>query len=385
MLLVDALPWLGSALFEEHALIELILTRPVGLAVTVLGSTASALLVVVLARMARAVRAPVPPILFALAGLWIAWNLGYACYGLLGAPGTSMSSDSPWLGMLLHLGIWVAGLGVLAYVAARVARALNGYSSVAPRERESEREPGALSSPIWDDTASGLELYASGLMWRLGVAVTGYTLLMIALLGRSTDLARLTVWALSVATIATSLVMLAGIRRYARQPDDSPGRTAASLAFVLMLGGVLIDIYAFVLLIQTLIVDTSSYSALAQAREAAERADALSIGGMAVGFTSLLILLLSFAQVARHLGRGSLSRKAAGLAVFLALVSLIVIGFRVHLPDARIAIDTVLGLAFVVGIAALIAVIIYIRLVTALAAAVREARSFGDLPSARLL
>jgi lysylphosphatidylglycerol synthetase-like protein (DUF2156 family) len=74
-----------------------------------------------------------------------------------------------------------------------------------------------------------------------------------------------------------------------------------------------------------------------------------------------------------------------GGLIGLALIATTRSGFRVRLPDARIAMDTVLGLAFVVVIAALIAVIIYIRLVTALAAAVREARSFGDLPSARLL
>jgi hypothetical protein len=383
VLLGDALPWFGSTLLKEHALNEIVLSEPIRVMMILLGSTADALLVVVLARMARAIRAPLSTIVVALAGLWITWNVGFSFYRLLREPGSSMSSDSPWVAMLTQLGPWVAGLALLAYMAARVARALSGYSDVAPPE--SAREPGALSSPIWDDTASGLELYASGLMWRLGVTITGYALLMVGLLSRSTELTKLILWALAVATIATSLVMLTGIRRYSRQPDESPGHTAASLAFVLMLGGVLLDIYAFVLIIQATSADTESYSAIRQAREAAERADALSVWGMAVGFTSLLILLFSFAQVARHIDRGDLSQRAAGLAVFVALVSLIVIGFRVYLPDARVDIESVIGMAFLVVITALIAVVTYIRLVAALAAAVREARSFGDLPAARVM
>jgi hypothetical protein len=333
-------------------------------------------------RTTRAIRAPLQSILFALVGVWLAWDLGFSLYRMAGH-GLAMDSGSPWAMLLVQLGIWVAGLGLLAYMAARLAQTLNGYSNAAVPD--TAIGAGILASPVWDETAAGLELYGSGLKWRVGVAITGYAVLMMAMLSRSTELMKLTIWLLPVATIATSLVMLAGIRRYAQQPDDSPGRTAATLALVFMLCGVLIDVYGFVSIIQAIGVNTDDWSAIGRAREAAERADALSVWGMGVGFTSLLVLLLSLSQVAEHIGRGDLSKRAGGLAAVLALVSVIAVGFRLYAPGARIEIESIIAVAFVVVVVALVAVAIYIRLVGTLAAAVREARSHGDLPAARLM
>lgn len=383
VILGDLLPWLGSTVLHNEALGELFVSQAMNLAMVLVRGAAMALLVVAMARTTRTLRAPVPSILFVLAGVWLAWDVGFSLYRMLGRSGVVTGEGSPWPMLLVQLGIWVAGLGLLAYVTARLAQAMNGYNNAAVPDRAAGA--GILASPVWDETAAGLELYGSGLKWRVGVAVAGYALLMLGLLSRSMELMKLTIWLLPVATIATSLVMLTGVRRYTQQPDDSPGRTAATLALVFMICGVLIDIYGFVLIIQTLGVDTGDWGAIGRARKAVERADALSVWGMGVSFTSLLILLLSFHQVAEHIGRDDLSKRAGVLAVFLALASMTAIGFRLYAPGARIDIESVIAVAAFVVIVALVAVAMYIGLVGNLAAAVREARSHGDLPAARLV
>lgn len=373
---------LSAANFDKGPglLMEIINAKAVAVAGVLLHGLAMACLLLLLDRMSRTVGRPLSGGLGPLAWMWIAWEVGFPLFTILFEPTFTMRRDLPWAYLALTRGTWLVGLALFAGIAARLARALE--------QPAGDIEPGArglhdTATRQWSEVASGLELYASALGWRIFLTVGGYFFLFFAVLARSAAVSKFLSVGMPLVALITSIVMLVGLARYARQPETSPAGGAAWLSVALMGVGLLMELYGFFLVLQLLDPKDVSYREL---REAAESAQSLSTWAMGVGFGSLLALLVSFTQLARHMSQSRLADRVFGTGSFFAVIASLVIGFRTYAADARagdVGVMLVLGLAVLIG--ALVAIVAYLNLVNTTARTIRENHSDSDLPHARVV
>ncbi len=379
--------WIEDLVFDDRSVAKALYDKwPLVMTVLVDGASMFFLLVV-LVRTAKTIRCPLSIGLVASAGVSIACNSGFDLYRLLARPRLSLQWDSPWVYLLVTTAVWAVAPAIFAYSAAQLARVMDRHSDVpgTGQDGATEATSGLLSSPEWSRAAGGLELYAHALSWRVSAAVCGYLLLFMGIVGKSIGTVRLVGWLLPLVSLLIGIAMLSGMYSWAKQPDGSPGRGAAWLAFVAMVHSFLLDIYSFILIAKIMTVDQQDYGAMRSARAAAERAQSLSLWAMAIGFLGLLVLLVSLSQVARRLNRSDIAQRVVGIGIFLVVAAGLSIGFRSYIPEARIDIGGAVTLALGVLAMVLIAVISYIRVLHALVRAIREDETGAELPSARLL
>ncbi len=337
-------------------------------------------------RIARQAGKTLPPLLVVPAALWIAWDAGWPLYRYLGEVRIDMSHQSPWLYAGLMSGIMMVGTALLAFAVLRAASAVGGSGTAESDERWAG-STGGLSPEGWREAASGLKLYGDALAWRLAITVGAYLLLFVAVSAKSVGLAKLVGWLLPLAAVITGLVMIAGVVRYSRQPDNSPARSAAYAAFVFMVIGAALECYGLVLTLKVLTANSSSWDAVRSAREAAESAQSLSVWAMIVAFCALVALLISFRQVADHVGDRRLAARVITVAVLLVSAAGIAVWFRTYIQDAKIELGGAAVLAVSVLGYTLVAVIAYISLTRALERSIRAAAAGApsELPGARIV
>ena len=93
----------------------------------------------------------------------------------------------------------------------------------------------------WLEAGRGLGLYAAALSARLGLTVFLYLLMLLAVQTRAAGILTLASVVLSIATVTTGLVMLAGLARFARQPIGARSRSSARFAATVFGAAVLLD------------------------------------------------------------------------------------------------------------------------------------------------
>ncbi len=336
-----------------------------------------------LARLARDAQTRVAVWAVGLVGLWIAWWVARPILTTLD-PRLVIVDARTWGGAIFLAATRSGGAVVLVYLAIRSARALDrlGGGSLA-----GSGEPLAASG--WQAPADGLRLYGNALAWRLGLILSCYTLLLLAISGKSIGLVKLVTWALPVAGLITGLAMTIGVYRFSQQPAPSRGRGSAYTGFAAMVISLALEAYGFVLVLKALTADPRSYAALEAAQRAAEEANRLSVWAMAVGFGGLLALLLSFAGVVRYVGREALVPRVINVAITLLLAAGVAVGFRIYLEGAKDRIEPtgVIVMGLVVAGYALFAVLFYLGLTRKVERAIREAvgGTADELPAARVV
>lgn len=333
------------------------------------GQVGFALLLVGAAQLARASGHPLPGSLFAAASPFLVWPMLYWLHQVHGQPSTG---ESPWVSFFAGHGIWACGVAWVGYI---LVRAGSGGRGFAPAE--SGDGSGRPLGREWSGAASGLRLYADALSWRLALTIIGYVLLLFAVLGQSMALAKLVAWMLPLALAVTTTVMVVGIFRFSRQPGHSPARGTAAAAFASMLVGGLVQIWSLLLVLQVLGGSQSSHRKL---RELGDQAQSMDTWALALGFLALVLLLVSFAQLANYLGARQLFGRVVGVGSAIVLLAFAALGFRAWLTSAGAQITTVLSMAILVLGFALFVVIAYIQLARAVEQAIRERLADSDGP-----
>jgi hypothetical protein len=357
-------PWLSASTHEIVAVAGAI------------GFAAAALLTVIaLVGAARARGVDLPGNLLVAAVPFLIWP---AVYTLILIYGERIDAQSAWVHYFLGTVLWACGVGWILYFVSR----LRGRRSGAIRQDATDQLSGD-----WRLCADGLKLYGDALVWRLLVTVFAYMLLFVALLGRSIALAKLIGWVLPLAAVITSVAMVVGIARYARQPSHSPAGGAAWAAFGGMLIGVLLELYGLVLTLRLLMVgDGSRYRSLSDIQDLAERAQSVSTFAMAVGFFSLITLLASFAKIINYIGPTQLFGRLVGVATALVMVAFAVVATRSHTGGMMLGAGATLTAAVLVLGFALITIVAYIGLTRAIERSIRDRMTDGaDLPVARVV
>jgi hypothetical protein len=182
--------------------------------------------------------------------------------------------------------------------------------------------------------------------------------------------------------------MIAGVFRYSRQPDGSPGRGSSYAAFAFMVIGAALEGYGLLLMFKVVTANTSDWDSMRAARDAAESAQGLSVWAMIVGFGALLALLVSFQQVATYVGDRLLASRVIVVAILLLSAAGVAVGFRLYIQDEpRIGLGAAAVLAIAVLGYTLIAVISYLALTRRLERTIREAAAGApsELPAARVV
>jgi hypothetical protein len=369
----------------QSALAEFINAKAFAVAGVSLYGLAMACLLLLLAKLSRAVGRPLHGGLRPLAWLWIAWEVGFPLFMILFEPTFELRRESPWAYFALTRSMWLVGLALFAIITVRLARALERPAEHLEAGRPELPNMGALNDTAtrpWSAVAAGLELYASALSWRIFLTIGGYFFLFFAVISRSAGISKLLTFGMPLIALITSIAMLVGLARYARQPETSPAGGAAWLSVVLMGVGLVMDLYGFFLALRLLAPEGASYSEL---RATAESAQSLSTVAMGVGFGSLLALLVSFAQLARHMSQSKLEDRIFGTGAFFAVVASMVIGFRWYVANAHTDAGMLLAIGFAVLIGALIAIVAYLNLVNTTVRAIRENQADVDLPPARVV
>lgn len=300
--------------------------------------------------------------------------------GLIDRPLGELSvAKSMWLQFAVFTGMPALAIAATGWL----CREASSRPIAAPRETG---EPQLAASPRWARAADGLRLYRSALVWRLVITFGGYVLLLLAGLGRSPGLARLMMWAMPLAALATGTLMLAGVVRFSKQPHDSPARSAAVFAAAALGLALLLDFVVLTHVLSAVSADTSGYEAYNKIRTSLESAQKVAPWGLALSFAGLIALMFSLRTLATRLGDGELAGRAAALVVWVVVIAAGVLGLRLWI--AKLTASTAgMGLvfAFFVGIAALVVLIAYLGLVRAVEEKLRGAASGVEVPTATLL
>ena len=196
---------------------------------------------------------------------------------------------------------------------------------------------------------------------------------------------KLVMFAMPVIALITAVVMVVGILRYARQPDDSDAGGPAWVAAAVMGLGVLIEAYVFILVLRQLSLDASSWSAYSEMRDLAEKTQNLSMWAMGLAFVGLLSLMFSFGQVTAHLQRPDLSSRVMSIGLFMGVVAVAVLGFRSYATKAHGDPGGMVVMGIMIALTALVALFAYLNLVNNIAEALRPKGDGPDLPTARVV
>ncbi|HUH01540.1 MAG TPA: hypothetical protein VML75_06065 [Kofleriaceae bacterium] len=332
----------------------------------VAGQAGLALLMMAAASVASSTGRALPSSMMVAAAPFLVWPMFYWLAQVHG-PSTS---ESPWVSLFAGHGIWACGVAWVAYILVRAGSREPARAGDVPMEAQPlGRE--------WQTAAAGLRLYADALSWRLALTIIGYVVLLLALLGQSAGLAKLVAWLLPLSLAATAIAMAIGIFRFSRQPGHSPARATAASAFAAMLIGTVLQLWALVLVVRVL---GSSESTYRKARELTEQAQAMDTWALALGFLTLVLLLVSFAQLANYLGARHLFGRVVGVGSAIVLLGFAVIGFRAWVSSSGGKVSTMLSMAILVLGFALFVVLAYIQLTRAVEQAIRSRLSDGEGP-----
>lgn len=366
--IVDTLAWLGTleVLTFHGDLAKVAFTIDI-----IAGQAGLGLLMIAGANVARSSGRPLPSSMFVAAAPFLVWPMFYWLSQVYGEPSVS---ESPWVAFFAGHGIWACGVAWVAYILVRAGSREPSGAEGLPIGDSMEAQPLGLE---WQTAASGLRLYADALSWRLALTIIGYVLLLLALLGQSTGLAKLVAWLLPLSLAATAIAMAIGIFRFSRQPGHSPARATAASAFATILIGTLLQLWALVLVVRVLGSQESTYR---KARELTEQAQSMDTWALAAGFLTLVLLLVSFAQLANYLGARHLFGRVVGVGSAIVLLGFAVIGFRSWLGSSAGKATTMLSMAILVLGFALFVVLAYIQLTRAVEQAIRARLSDGDGP-----
>ncbi len=216
---------------------------------------------------------------------------------------------------VVNIGPGVLGLVLLVMVifflldAQQVLAASGGAVSGAGQDAP------VLGQAPWPSVRGGVAAYRAGLIARIWIMLVGMGLLMLAVAGRSAELARGLLIVMSLGGLVTTGWMLFGLFGYAQVPQASGGRGAA--VFALVVGGLatLLDLYAMVLAFQML---SDRYSVI---RDAMEISPWIEGSAQVLGLLGAMGLLFSFSRVGRHVGAPEVSRRVGAVAVLLGLTA----------------------------------------------------------------
>lgn len=342
-------------------------------------------LLLMLVRLSAAVEAPVPRPLIAATGAWIAWDSGFALYRVIFDVKIYTLTESPWTYLALTLTLWALGQVLFIYLVGRLSLALKRPAPDALGTEAATRRDGIGLTGNWASVADGLELYTSALAWRVFGTIGAYLFLIFGVFGRSRLMLKLVAFAMPSIALITAVVMVVGIARYARQPDDSEAGMTAWIAAALMGFGLLLEGFGLLLVIRQLSLDEGSWTAYSEMREIADQAQTISMWAMGLGFVSLLALMLSFGQLTRYIKRPDLSSRVLSIGLFMGFVAVVVLGFRSYVSNASDDPGGMVVMGIMIALTAIIAVFAYLNLVNNIAEAVRPESDSSDLPTARVV
>ncbi len=297
----------------------------------------------------RVTRAGAP--LVGIAGLMLAGETGLRIYQWVEGPiardsfwGYQMITLLPWL----VLYICVLALFVMLRGAFRKAHDSSAQS-------------------LWSSSVKGLNFYAASLSWRIGLVVSAYVLLGLALLGRSMGIAKFVGWYLPTVGFVTGLCMLVGLMGFAKQPESSPAKPTAILAVCAFLVALGLESRSLTIIIDVMNPDENSYGF--GHRKDLERAQVLSTWAMRSGFAGLLLILASLRSVAHHLGQSELAARCFRTGLGLLAGAGVVWGMQSSISDLR-SIGSLIFLAIIVLGVVIVVLRNYIRLLWAVSEAI---------------
>lgn len=377
--------WLQTMSDELQPWTEYIRKPWVVAALAAVNSGILAGLLYLLTRISTTLEVPVPRSLIAVAVAIIAWETLVPLYFMFINTESDMPIESPWASLLMSTGPWLIWQGLAVYLVMRALRALHRPAPAEWLGQVFGAPTGAGLSAGWVPVASGLELYASALSWRVYGTIGGYLALMIGVFNRSQPIVKMTMFIMPVIALITAVVMVVGVMRYARQPDTCDAGIPAWMAAALMGIGVLLEAYTLQLVVRQLSIDATSFSAFREMREVAEQAQLVSLWAMGLGFVGLLLLMLSFGQLARYIQRPDLSSRIISIGIFMAVIASVVLGFRSYASSAKGDPSNLVAGGILIAVLALVAVLSYLGLVKSIAEAVREDADRAELPTARIV
>jgi hypothetical protein len=169
----------------------------------------------------------------------------------------------------------------------------------------------------WPQVRRGLATYRSGLIAKLAVVIPGAILIFLAAWGRSVGAVKFLLIATTLGSFLTSIWMLAGLVGYAKVPDRTGGRGAATFSLVLMVIGLLLEAYVVYL------VFSLFGGRLGAAFSAMKQMPYLEAISQVLGLLAIVSLLISFSAVARFCGyeMGDRTRTTGTLIVATAAAS----------------------------------------------------------------
>ena len=354
--------------------------KPMRVFMIVLPAAISTALLLYLVRVADILERRLPGFLVGALAIWILWWVGYPIARMID-PVSSFARDHAWMHALLFGSARLVGYLGFVFALITVARVV-----AVPAANADDEAAQRFDSSGWRVAADGLELYGDALAWRLGLAIAGYGLILLAVAGKSIGLIKMVAWSLPLAMLITGVAMIVGLYKFSQQPAPSPGRGPAYAGFVGMLLSAALEAYGFILVLDVVTADAKNYSAVRAAEKAAAQAQSLSVWSMALGFAALVAVLYSFSQVARYVGRAELNSRVTAVSILLVSAAVVAVGFRIYVVDARLSPSGLITLAFAVAIYALIAVVSYLGLTRAVERGMREViGGASELPAARVV
>ncbi len=357
-------------ILEERELLRVLFSyKPIAIGMTLLHVVSLGALAFVLHGFARDETATARPTLWAGVSMVVVGTM-------MNVYATLEPVSSSWLSVFLTTALWKLGLGLVGF-AALVVRST--------RDQEPATVSAGESEQAWRAAGRGLKLYGDGLVWRLSMTIGAYVLLFFATAGRSMTLARFVSFSLPVAVLVTGTVMVVGIFRFADQPGGSPGTAPATFAAVVMLLSLFLDLFGLLAVVKVLGVSEGDFSGKRAAMDFAKAVQGLAIWGMALGFASLIALLVAFRSLAIRMANTALAQRCVGIGAFIAGSAGLTVVLRGWLQNARgVDTGTIVSLALVILAAALIAVISYLGLVRRTQQMLEEG-SGSHLPRSRVL
>ena len=321
-----------------------------GIGMVLADTVARALVVVIAARVGRAVsaRATVAVAVVAL----VALAIDLAIYVVQRALG-DRAHPAGTLGTL-QTGAYYASTLLVAAAAILAGRSLGRVPALEASAPEKPSAEQALS-PRWREAADGIGLYLGGAVARIVCSLLGYAV-MAGASGASgasgpSDLRGVRDGLLVVAVLSgvASLVMLAGVWRITRAPPDSGGTGPAMVTLCLMILGLSLD------LATTSITLDALGGSLSAAFFAMDALPYLGFFAVLLGVGAGVALLVSLGNMAQTLGASELrarSKSATALLVIAGGVAGLAMLALKHMPVELLALLAV-GLV-PVAIAALV-------------------------------
>jgi hypothetical protein len=176
-----------------------------------------------------------------------------------------------------------------------------------------DTEDDLLTHP-WPVVRHGLDTYKTGIMAKIIVLMGGSLLVFLATASRSYGAAQSMALVTVIGGVLTSLLMLAGLRKYARIPGTTGAKGGANLSKGTLFAQMLIELYV----VAQIIFTHGSHWA---ARDFTRQQPYLEVIAGILGLISVMALLSSLNNVTRFCGRDQ-SDRISSLVLLLPVLTI---------------------------------------------------------------